>query len=190
MRMVAVQWIADVLRHPTTGVNTLVGSAPKLAAWPVVPPVVVFDEASSPWVAGHKLPQAVLKENGAGLIVRRAQPAEGDVLPGGNGFDAVTTAVHFVARVAPGDTTRSDLALIAEQTLRAARRAISIAMPEFVQETYPTLAGCEVGMSDTNTITHLPLQAELEGGLLFDALLVRVAIHDMWALGIDAASTP
>jgi hypothetical protein len=190
MRMAAVHWIAGVLRDPATGVNTLVGNVPKLPTWPATPAVTVFDETVDTWVGGQQLPQAVLKENGAGLIVRRAQNAEGDVLPGGNGFDAITTAIHYVTRVAPGETPRNELALIAEQTLRCARRALSSAMPENVQQTYPTVAGCEMSLSDSNVFSYIPMQAPIEGGLLFDALIVRIGLHDAWALGIDLASTP
>lgn len=188
-RMAVVRWIADVLTHPTTGVNSVVADVPRLSEWPSAGAVPVFDESRHHWIAGNTLPQAITKDVPFGLIVRRAQNSEGDVLPAGNGFDTVTTAVHFFARTGAEDELRHDVAIIAEQTLIAARRCLSIAMPQNVQAIYPTLAGVEIGVADTNVFTHVPLQAPIDGGLLLDALLVRVVAHNMWALGIDPALT-
>jgi hypothetical protein len=189
MSMEAVCWIADVLRHPTTGVNALAAEVPKLAAWPVTPPVDVFDEASSLWVAGDKVPQAILQELKADqpgcLIVRRVQVAEGDVLPAGNGFDAVACAVHYLARQTADGVDRDDLGILASQTLKCVRRALSKALPDFVQPQYPTVNGCEIGVPDQNAFTTIYAQAPIEGGLLLDGLIVRLAVWNGWALGID-----
>lgn len=188
MSLEAVCWIADVLRHPATGVNALVGEVPKLPDWPVTPPVDVFDEASSTWVASNTLPQAILNDaqqlSTAGLIVRRIQTAEGDVLPAGNGFDAVTFMVHYFAKQTADGADRDDLAITAYQTLKCARRALSIALPEFVQSQYPTVNGAEIGVADQNTFTAVVGQAAIEGGLLLDGLIVRLAVWNGWALGL------
>ena len=190
--MEAVCWIADVLRHPTTGVNALVGLVPKLPTWPETPAVDVFDEATSLWVASQTLPQSILndakQESTGGLIVRRAQATEGDVLPAGNGFDAAVCMVHYFARPKADGVARDDLGIIASQTLKCVRRALSLALPEFVQSTYPTVNGCEIGVPDQNTFTAVHTQAPIEGGLLLDGLIVRLAVWNGWALGID--STP
>jgi hypothetical protein len=184
-RMAVVRWIADVLQHPTTGVHALLPDVPRLPDWPIPEPVPVYDETRAHWVASSTLPQTITD----GLIVRRVQPTESDVLPAGNGFATVTTAIHYVHRTTAEGLLRHDVALIAEQTLLAAQRCLSLAIPQFVQPTYPMLAGVEIGQPDVNVFTHLPLQAPLENGLLLDALFVRVAAHHMWALGIDPALT-
>lgn len=190
MSMAAIAWIADVLRDSTSGLNAQLASAPKLSTWPTAPAVPVFDECRDSWVATDTLPQTVLEENDACVIVRRIEVQKGDVLPAGNGYDAGAVALHYLARQRPGDTTRSDLALIAWQTLRTARRVLTQAMPDFVQPTYPVRAGCEFGVADQNVFDHTPMQAPIQSGLLFDALVVRFAVHDWWALGLDAPQTP
>ena len=187
--MEAVCWIANVLRDPATGVNALVGQVPKLPAWPETPPVDVFDESSSLWVASSTVPQAILNElnhdKPGCLIVRRVQTGEGDVLPAGNGFDAVACAVHYLASETADGLDRDDLGLLASQTLKCVRRALSIALPDFVQAQYPTVNGCEIGVPDANAFTTIYAQAPIEGGLLLDGLIVRLAVWNGWALGVD-----
>lgn len=190
-RLVPMLWLGAVLRHPVTGVNALVGTVPRLPTWPATPPCEVYDELSDEWVIHQSLPESVLTEGIPALIVRRASPAEMDVLPGGNGYDEITYILHAITRVeAGGETNRRDAALIVEQLLRCARRVISIAMPEFVQPIYPELNGIEIGIPTTNMFTPLPPQAPIDGSLLHDGYLVRLAVHDAFALGVDVASTP
>lgn len=189
MRLAAVAWVANVLTAPTTGVNALVGSVPRLPSWPATPPVDVFDESRDLWVSSNTLPQQVLKNGTNGLIVRRMQQGEGDVLPVNNGFSTATIIVHFFARVDAGSTPRNDLAIIAEQTLVCVERCLNLALPQFVQATYPTLNGVEFGVPESNAFTSLVTQAPIEGGLLLDALVVRLSYWNGFALGVTPPSS-
>lgn len=185
MRLAAVHWIASLLRDAAIGVNAQLASAPTLPGWPLPESVEIFDETTALWVASGTVPQSVLRTRPYALVVMRAGDAEADVLPAGNGYDAYQVVVHFLAKLAPGQQQRNDLAVVAEQAMRAARRVISTAMPEFVQQTYPTVAGCEFGVPQENAFSYKPMQAPLEGGVLLDALVVRLAVHDAYALGLD-----
>lgn len=177
-------WLASVLSDPATGVNAMIAAVPHTTDFPRPPDVEVFNGISDDWVSFMTLPESIVDAGINGLIVRRLWKAEADVLPAGNGFDAFTYAIHLVARVAAGGTPRSEVAIQVDQQLRCARRAISRAMPDFVQATYPTFNGVEIGVADQNTFSALPIVQPIDASLLHDGYVVRLAVHDAFALGI------
>lgn len=186
MRLAAVRWIADLLKDPETGVNAVASSIPKLDDWPDVPTLQVYDESRHGWIRGAAVPKAIYNETPYPLIVRRHMVAEGDVLPAGNGYDAVSTAIHFLAKD-DVDASAAQTAIIAEQALLVVRRILSLNIPDFVQTTYPSLAGAEFRQSETNAFSNHVSPAPLEGGVTIDTLIVRLAVHHQWALGINPA---
>lgn len=192
MRMMCVRWVADILRDPTTGLNAIAGTENRLAGWPVVPRVEVFDETTCLWLAGKKIPVDALKiEPPVGIVVARMGSSESDALPIGNGYASVTLGIRVLVRLAPGGTPRTDMALIADQLLRNVERILNQQLKGYVAEQAKIIPGVEVVVpDDDNLITHHPGRAELDNGLLMDLMEVRLSAHDGWALDVFPSPTP
>lgn len=190
MSLPVVAWLASILADPATGVNAQLALAPALPIWPTPPPVTVFSEDRFDWVGVREVPPQVFDAHDGFLVVQRTGVQKSDTLPGSTGWSEGACLVCYLARRTPGDGPLRDgecatRTVIAWQTMRSVERVINRALPGFVQQLYPTVAGCEIAISDENVFDHDVKAPMYDGAVLIEPLLVRYRVHDSFALGLD-----
>ncbi len=185
MRMICVRWVADLLKHPTLGVNAIAGQENRFPDWPAVPLVEVFDETRELWLANKTLPSTVLQGTPFGLVIARMGTSESDALPYSNGYASVTIGIRVIARVKVGQTPRHDIAVMADQLLRNVERVLKSQLKGYVAEQLQVIPGVDVVVpDDDNLCSNHSGRAELDGGLVMDLLEVHLSAHDGWALDV------
>lgn len=190
--MMCVAWVAELLRDPATGLNAIAGTENRIEGWPAVPAVEVFDETSTLWLSASVIPKQVLQQDGAvGVVVARMGNSESDALPYTAGYASMSVGVRTIARVKPGGTPRTDLAIISDQLMRNVERILQDSLKGYVAAQQQIIAGIEIAVPDSdNLITHHPIRSEIEGGVVMDLAVINLSGHDMHALGITPATSP